>query len=143
MAYPVVGEIWTIFEATLQVQAKRLVEDIAKHQKADPKELWAKIKPMIKIGILDSDLGDPMTCTHPSNCDGAIKMRCRAPCALGFDACPRHIGLAKMSMNFEKVDRVQDCTGQAYFVDKNNIVRDRNGCARGHVKDEVMYLFEI
>jgi hypothetical protein len=145
--YPVVAEIWTLFEGTLQTQAKRLVEDIAKHHKADPKSLWAKIKPQIRIGLLDVELPDPLTtvCSHPSAlCDGgAIRLRCRAPCVLGFDACQRHVGIQNTTKTaYEKVDRVIDYEGRPYFVDSRAIAHDRDGRPRGYVKEGVLYLFE-
>ena len=147
--YPVVGEIWTLFESTLQMQAKRLVDDIAKHQNSDPKELWKKIKPQIRIGILDTELPEPLstTCSHSSaSCEGgAIRLKCRAPCVLGFDACPRHIGtpLRSSSGNYEIVDRILDFEGHTYFVDKNSIARDKNGKPRGYVLDSFINLFEV
>ena len=147
--YPVVAEIWTVFEASLQIQAKRLVEDIAKHQNSDPKELWKKIKPQLRIGLVDIELPESLqtTCSHSSGtCEGgAIRLRCRAPCVLGFDACPRHVNTARTvssSMNYQLVDRVIDSSGQNYFVDKNNIARDKNGKPRGYVLDSVITLFE-
>ncbi len=145
--YPVVSEIWTLFEGTLILQAKRLVEDIAKHQKADPKALWAKIKPQVRIGIIDIDLPEPLLtlCSHPSgSCEGgAIALRCRAPCLLGFDACQKHIGTRNTQRGtHELVDRVLDFKGGVYFVDSRAIAHDRNGRPKGYVKDEVLYLFE-
>jgi hypothetical protein len=53
--YPIVAEIWTIFEATLMVQAKRLVEEIAQHQGRESKDLWALIKPKVKIPLFDTE----------------------------------------------------------------------------------------
>ena len=146
--YPVISEIWTIFESTLQMQAKRLVEDIAKHQNSDSKELWKKVKSQIRIGLVDIELPDPLatTCSHPSgSCEGgAVRLRCRAPCTLGFDACPRHVGTVKLtsSGNYHIVDRVLDSAGHPYFVDKHGIARDKNGKPRGYVLDSVITLFE-
>ena len=149
-SYAVVGEIWSAFEGTLQVQAKRLVEDIAKFQNVDPKVLWAKIRPQIKVGILDVELDDelPTTCSHASaSCDGgAIKTRCRAPCLLGFDACPRHVNTPKQttpSNTYPMVDRILDYQGHTYYVDSHKVARDRNGRPRGVVEDNVLYLFEV
>jgi hypothetical protein len=100
--YPVVAEIWTLFEATLLTHAKRLTEDIAKRQGKDYKELWALIKPQVKIGLIDTDLGEPTFCSHYlGNREGPINLRCRAPCALGFDACPQHIHTAKVEPSAE------------------------------------------
>ena len=96
MSYPVVGEIWSALESTLLIQGKCLVEDIAKHYNSDPKTLWAKIKPQIKIEILDVELSEPSLCSHfAGNTDGAIHLRCRSPCLIGFDACSRHINISK------------------------------------------------
>lgn len=145
--YPVIAEIWSTFEGTLQIQAKRLVEDIAKNNNSDPKLLWAKIKPQIKIGLLDIDLDDelPTSCSHQSgSTEGAIRLRCRDPCVLGFDACPRHIHtpLTKTNGTYESVDRVIDFEGYQYFVDKNKIAHDRNGRPKGYVDDGTLILFE-
>jgi hypothetical protein len=145
--YPVIAELWSTFEGTLQIQAKRLVEDIAKHNNSDPKALWAKIKPQIKIGLLDVDLDDelPTSCSHPAgSTDGAIRLRCRAPCVIGFDACPRHIHTphVKSTSTYESVNRVLDHEGHQYFVDKHGIAHDRNGRPKGYVDDGVLMLFE-
>ena len=146
--YPVISEIWTLFEATLKTQAKRLVEDIAKHQKADPKTLWAKIKPQIRVGLVDIDIPDSLqtSCTYPlGNSDGAVRVRCRAPCVLGFHECQRHVGLyhSTPTTQHPKVDRVFDhYEGKTYFVDGNNIARDKDGRAKGYVEEGVIYLFE-
>jgi hypothetical protein len=146
--YPVISEIWTLFEATLQTQAKRLVEDIAKHQKADPKALWAKIKPQIRVGLVDIDIPDSLQtfCTYPlENSDGAVRLRCRAPCVLGFHECQRHVGLSRSTAtsSYQTVDRVFDeCEGKTYFVDANNIARDKDGRALGYVEESVLYAFE-
>jgi hypothetical protein len=146
--YPVVSELWTLFEGTLMTQAKKLVEDIAKHQKADPKALWAKIKTQVRVGLVDVDLPEPLitSCSHPSGgCDGgAIRLRCRAPCVIGFDTCHRHCGQPLAlghSSKYEKVDRVLDYEGKTYFVDAKGIAHDMGGRPRGHVQEGVLYLF--
>ena len=147
MNFPVVAEAWNAFETALQMQAKRLVEDIAKHQNSDFKPLWAKVKPQIRVGLLDVELPDPLPtqCNHPSNTNdgGAIKTRCRAPCLLGYDACPKHYGTQMPpESDLPKVDRILDCTGQIYFVDPDGVARDRNGRAKGIVLEGVLSLFE-
>ena len=143
-AYPVVAEVWSTFEATLLTQAKRLTEDIAKAHGKDPKELWSKIKGQVKIGLFDVDLAEPTLCSHQlHNREGAVRLRCRAPCTLGFDACPLHIHTPrKEESKYQAVSSVKDCSGQTYYVDSKNIARDRNGKPKGIVKEEVLYLFE-
>jgi hypothetical protein len=149
MQYPVVAEIWSLFESTLSIQAKKLVEDIAKHEGADPKALWAKVRPQVRVGLLNYEMPEdaPTTCSHSSGlCEGgAIRLRCRAPCMIGFDACPRHIGTVKSDPSglYELVARKLDYKGAAYFVDKNGIAHDKNGRPKGHVKEDVLYLFEV
>ena len=145
---PVIAEIWMTFESVLQMHAKRLVEDIAKFQHADPKALWAKVRKQTRVGLLDLELPDPLPvqCAHPSgtNDGGAIKTRCRAPCLLGFDACPKHTGLPLPPASpLTQVHRILDYTGQIYFVDPDGVARDRNGRARGVVQEDVLYLFEV
>jgi hypothetical protein len=144
VAYPVVAEIWSTFEATLLTQAKRLAEDIAKSHGKDPKELWAKIKGQVKIGLFDVDLAEPTLCSHQlHNREGAVRVRCRAPCTLGFDACPLHIHTPhREESKYEAVKSIKDFTGQTYYVDSKNVARDKNGKPKGLVKDEVLYLFE-
>ncbi len=147
-----IAEIWTLFEGSLQLQAKRLVEDIAKQQNADSKALWAKVKPQIKIRLLDSELEEnsPSLCSFPIGVtEGAVRLRCRAPCLLGFSACPRHCQTAQPSpigpsnsSTGPSVDRIYDSRGCSYFVDKHGIARDRNGIARGQVDEGVLMLFE-
>jgi hypothetical protein len=143
--YPVIAEIWTLFEGVLQANAKRLVEDIAKQNKADPKVLWDHIRPRIKIGLLDLDLPEdqPICCAHMSVSEGAVKMRCRAPCVLGFTACPKHVNTPLPSESEEpKVDRVLDMDGLTYFVNEHTIAMDKYGQPKGYVEDGVLTLFE-
>lgn len=143
--YPVVAEIWSLFEGVLQANAKRLVEDIAKQNKADPKALWEHIRPRIQIGLLDIDLPEdqPTTCAHMSTSDGAVKMRCRAPCILGFTACPKHTNTPLPCESDEKkVNRVLDFQGNTYFVDENHIAMDKYGQPKGYVEDGELFLFE-
>ena len=146
--YPIIAEIWSVLEATLQGQAKRLVEDIAKHQKADPKAIWAKVRPQIRVGLLDVELPDNLVtvCSHPSGTyDGsAVRCLCRAPCIIGFDSCARHVGtpVTSPSTTHENVDRVIDYMNNTYFVDNKNIAHDRTGKSRGVVREDVLYLFE-
>lgn len=146
--FPVVAEIYSTFEACLQAQAKRLVEDLAGYQKEDFKTLWAKVKPQIRVGLLDSDLDDtaPLYCSHPSGTsEGAVRQRCRAPVLLGFSACPRHVHTPtpESQSTLEKVDRILDYCGNTYFVDKHGIARDKNGRPKGFVPagEEVLYVF--
>ena len=145
--FPVIAEVWSIFENTLQIQAKKLVDDIAKREKADPKALWSLIKPQIRIGLLDMEIPESGTlCIHESATpEGAIKQRCRAPCLLGFDACTRHIHTPLPSMTDSAhpiVDRITDCHGHTYFVDVRSIARDKNGKARGHMIEGILYIYE-
>jgi hypothetical protein len=63
-SYPIVAEIWSTFEATLMVQAKRLVEDIANHQGRDSKELWTKIKKQVRAPLFDTEFSEPTLCPH-------------------------------------------------------------------------------
>jgi hypothetical protein len=144
---PVVAELWKMFETTLQTKARALVEDIAKHNKAEPTDLWKKVKAQIQINLVDIEVPDslPTSCKYPeSSCGmGAVFTRCRAPCTIGFHACPRHINLPNPSnTNHELVNRVTDCSGRVYFVDTKNIARDKNGRPKGFVEDSVLYLFE-
>jgi hypothetical protein len=149
-SYTVVGEVWSMLEASLMAQARKLTEDLAAYQKTDFKPLWAKVKPQIKVNLLDIDLPDPPTsyCSHPlSMSEGAIKLRCRAPCMLGYNACPAHINTpltqqGTQSTPYEKVDRIHDFHGRTYFVDSKGIARDRNGRPKGVVKEEVFYEFQ-
>ena len=148
MTHPVHVEIYSCLESILLTQAKRLVEDIAKHQNTDSKELWSLIKPQIKVGLLDVELPEelPHYCPHPCASEGAVKLRCRAPCLLGFSACPRHIQMPlskDKQTTYESVDRVIDFQNQVYFVDKHRIARDKNGQPVGVLDDtNVLVLFE-
>ena len=146
MSYPVVGEIWSIFENALSLQARKLVEDIAKHQGADSKVLWAKIKPQIRIGVLDLDIpeGGNTLCKHASSkTEGAVKLRCRNPCLLGFQACPSHINeKLPPKNNLEEVDRIIDFESKSYFLDSKGIARDTNGKPAGIVENDTLYLFQ-
>jgi hypothetical protein len=143
--YPVVAEVWTLFEGILQSSAKKLVEDIAKQNKGDPKVLWDIIRPRIQIGLLDIDLPDeqPSLCCHMGSSDGAVKMRCRAPCMLGFTACPKHVNTpVGGSVETPKVDRIQDFEGQTYFINQHGVAIDKYGQPKGYVEDGELFLFE-
>jgi hypothetical protein len=141
--YPIVAEIWSIFEATLMVQAKRLVEDIAQHQGRDSKELWSLIKPKIKVPLFDTDFPEPTLCSHIIGSQGtAIIQRCRSPCLLGFGTCADHSHLAKVpTSTLESVDSIKDMDGQIYYLDSNGLARDKQGRPKGIVKEDVLYLF--
>jgi len=146
MDYPVVAEIWSLFEATLLTQAKRLVEDISKHEGKDSKELWSLIKPQIRIGLFDTDIDEPKFCTFPlGNREGVVSIRCRAPCVLGFDTCHKHAHMLSPSLgsdSLEEVKAVKDSSGMTYYVDSKKVARDINGKAKGVVENDVLYLFE-
>lgn len=144
MAYPVVAEIWSTFEANLLTQAKRLTEDIAKSYGKDPKELWSQIKGQVKIGLVDIDFDEPRLCSHLlNNREGAVRLRCRAPCTLGFDACTHHIhSIHKEETKYQEVTAIKDFTGQTYYVDSAHIARDKNGKPKGIVENDVLYVFE-
>lgn len=153
MDYPVVAEIWSLFEATLLTQAKRLVEDISKHEGRDSKELWSLIKPQIRIKLFETDIDEPKFCTFPlGNREGVVSIRCRAPCVLGFDACHMHSQVQVTSLSpspsptandsLEEVKSVKDSSGITYYVDSKSVARDINGKAKGVVEDDVLYLFE-
>lgn len=150
--FPIVGEIWNNLQAILSMNAKRLTEDIARKQGVDAKELWARVKPQIRIGLLDIELPEdiPQYCSHLKGFadHGAVRMRCRAPCILGFQTCPEHAGKPDISLGASAealplVKRVFDIDNKSYFVDTQNIVRDRNGVPKGTVStDGTLLLFE-
>lgn len=144
MSYPVVAECWTIFESALLVQARKLVDDIAKHQKTDAKTLWAKVKPTIRIPLLDVDLPDQSLCIHVVQRDcSPIYQRCRAPCLIGFNECTQHINSSVTEMpGYQSVDRIVDYEGVAYFVDESSVARDSQGVAKGMVENDTLFLFE-
>ena len=146
MSFPVVAECWSIFESALLLQARRLVEDIAKHQKADVKALWAKVRPTIQIGLLDVDIPEEPLCRHLINQTDSISSvleRCRSPCLLGFKKCPTHISQEEEAIVEQhlSVDRAIDYEGSVYFVDASHIARDRLGVAKGIIEDDVLYVF--
>ncbi len=148
MNYPIHAEFYSALESILLTQAKKLVEDVAKHQNTDSKELWQRIKSQIKVGLLDAEVDDQeLYCPHPFVTDsGAVKTRCRAPCLVGFSACPRHVNqplLKDKQTTYESVDRIVDYQGSTYFIDKHRIARDKNGMPRGQMdEDDVLVLFE-
>jgi len=144
MSYPVVAECWSIFESALMIQAKKLVEDIAKKQKADPKVLWAKVRPTVKISLLDVDMPEESLCSCSVEKDNSpIYQRCRAPCLLGFNRCPMHITTSNTDDGkFLPVKRYIDYDRVPYFVDELSLARDSSGIIRGIVEDNVLYLFD-
>ena len=142
--YPVVGEIYSVFEATMMIQAKRLVEDIAKHQGRDAKELWSQIKKQTRVKLFDTEFPEPTLCPFPIGSNGtAVFQRCRQPCLLGFGTCTEHASLTykkDTSVN-EAVDTIKDMDGNVYYLDAKSIARDRLGKPKGIVKEDVLYLF--
>ena len=145
MQYPVVAEIWSLFEGTLQQNAKKLVEDIARQNHADPKELWDKVRPRIKVGLLDVDLPEDLqvSCAHMGSSEGAVRTRCRAPCVLGFSACHKHVQTPLPPLTEkEQVDRILDFEGQPYFLTKQGLAIDKFGQVKGYVEDGALTLFE-
>ncbi len=147
MSYPVIAEIYSTFEAILMANAKRLCEDIAHKQGANQTELWKIVKDKIKIGLMDVELPDPLPtyCSFPlTHSEGAVKVRCRAPCMLGFEACPEHIQKVEPHIDEtqDTVKRIYDAEGHTYFVNHDGIAVDRNGRPQGTVRDDVLYLFK-
>jgi hypothetical protein len=145
MSYPVVAECWTIFESSLLSQARALVEDIAKHQGVEWKPLWAKVRPTIKIPLLEMNIPEQPLCIHSiQREDSVVLERCRAPCLIGFERCPLHMeSKSKMNEQIEKeVDRIIDVEGNSYFVDAKLVVRDASGKVKGIVEDDVFYRFD-
>jgi len=143
MNYPVVGEIWRIFEQTLLISAKKLTEDIAKHQGADAKDLWNEVKKKVNIGIIDIELPDaPISCQY-MGAPGLIHERCRVPCLLGHSACTDHIfkEVVPSASHLRPVKRVMDYKGVQYFIDERGIAIDKEGIPRGVVEEEVLYIF--
>ena len=149
--FPIALEMWQNLEIALQNQAKKLVEDIGKKQGVDHKELWSKVKSQIRIGLLDIELPDesPSYCSHmlPFS-TGAMKMRCRSPCLLGFSSCPEHAGKSEITTSssldsYPTVTRIFDYDNKHYFLDSHGIARDRNGKVKGTVsEDGTLCLFE-
>jgi hypothetical protein len=148
MSYPVNAECWSLFEEALMSQARILVEDIAKHNRSDPKLLWAKIRPTIKIPVIEIDIPDKVLCTRTVHRDKSRMIeRCRAPCLLGFEECPSHLEYEPepspvSDATLPDIDEVVDREGNKYFTDCTSVVRDASGAVKGWLEDDVVYLFE-
>jgi|UniRef100_A0A6C0DR34 hypothetical protein len=147
MSYPIVAEIWNSFQVSLQIQSKRLVEDIAKHQGQDPKALWAKVSPLLHTPLVDVDLPDPVPtfCSYPmQHADGAIYLRCRAPCLLGFSKCHKHIHVTPPhDLSNHIVKRwIDSTTNKSYFLDASDRILDINGIPVGEHVDGDAYLWD-
>ena len=145
MSFPIINELWQSFHTVLQVQARRLVEDIAKENKADPKELWRLVSATLKTPLVDADLPDPLPVTCPallSRSEGAVRLRCRAPCVLGFSTCAQHTSYTKDAELTEPTVRrfIDTASGSVYFIHADEIVYDVNGEPRGYVKDGDVFL---
>lgn len=143
MSYPVVAECWAIFEASLMNQARALVEDIAKHQGVESKALWAKVRPTIKIPVLEIDVPEQPLCIYSIERENSVVLeRCRAPCLIGFERCPLHMNSSPCDTKGEEVDRIIDVDGVSYFVDAKCVARDAAGTVRGIVEEDVFYRLE-
>lgn len=149
MSFPVVADIWNTFEGAIKAQAKKLVEDIAKFQGVDHKELWDKVRPMIKVGLMDAELPETGLCPAPlGSVEGAIRQRCRAPCLIGFSACPSHINskISSTPGDYKQVRRIfglRENEKVAFYIDKDGNALDVNGEIQGRVKDDILYLYEV
>jgi len=142
MSYPVVAECWNIFEASILIQARKLVDDLAKHQGAEPKELWAKVRPTIKIPLIDFDIPEQPLCTLSlQKEDSCILERCNAPCLIGFERCQKHMQSVSTRLDCERVDRITDEDGTPYFLDAQSVVRNSAGIPKGLLEDGVVFLF--
>lgn len=142
--YPVVAEMWSSFEAAMMVQARRLAEDIAKKEGKDPKELWNLVKTQTKITLADIEFSEPTLCSYPIGLsNSAIYQRCKTPCVLGFSSCYSHANLAipEGRKDIDSVDPIKDCHGNVYYLDTQGIARDKNGKAKGCVKDGVLNIY--
>ena len=143
MSYPVVAECWNIYESCLFTNARNLVNDLAKHQGADPKELWAKIRPTIKIPLIDFDIPEQPLCRLSlQKAESRILEKCNAPCLIGFERCQTHMQSVGSVGNYEHVDRIEDEDGIQYFVDAQCVVRDSAGVPKGFMEDGVAYMFD-
>ncbi len=152
-SYPVNAEIYSLLETVLLTQSKKLVEDIAKFQKSDSKDLWAQIRPQIRIGLveLNPEEEPPLYCSaFAGNVEGAIRQRCRAPCLIGFSACPKHVNMPsrtdKPSTPLTQVQRFLDTADNtAYFKTPKGDLIDKNGVKRGYydTKQDTYYVFEV
>ena len=149
MSFPILSEIWMSFHLSLQIQAKRLVEDIAKQNNSDPKLLWAEVSSLLQTPIVSSDLDDPVPtlCSfYTGIAEGAIYPRCRAPCLLGFSSCVKHNGLPihPISASLDCVKRFIDSSDQkSYFIDSFGTILDKNGSPVGEVIEEEYFLWEL
>ena len=63
MSYPVVAECWNIFEACILVQARKLVDDIAKHHNTSLDELQPEY-----------DMGTKVEMEHTTEKDVAMEI---------------------------------------------------------------------
>jgi hypothetical protein len=143
MSYPVVAECWNIFEACILVQARKLVDDIAKHQGTESKELWAKVRPTIKIPLIEFDIPEQPLCTLSLQKEGSrILEKCNAPCLIGFERCQTHMQSVGTVGDYSRVDRIADEDGISYFIDAQSVVRDSAGIPKGLMEDGVVFLFE-
>ena len=146
--FPIIAEVWQTFHTVLQIQAKRLVEDIAKENKADPKELWRLVSATLKTPLVSADLPDPIPSTCPvllSKGEGAVRLRCRAPCLLGFTTCVQHCGPGPVPVQVPAEDPavrryIDTSTGSVYFISTDDIVYDINGEPRGYVTEGDVFL---
>jgi len=146
--FPIIAEVWQTFHTVLQIQAKRLVEDIAKENKADSKELWRLVSATLKTPLVGADLPDPIPSTCPillTKADGAVRLRCRAPCLLGFTTCTQHSLTSQTQDPPDPPDPpvrryIDITTGSVYFIGTDEIVYDINGEPRGYVTEGDVFL---
>ena len=143
MSYPVVAECWNIFETSLMLVARKLVDDIATRNRADPKVLWARVRSSTKIPLVDVDIPDQHSCCYSVHGNSLVIELCRAPCLLGYDRCPQHISLDDSDTKvYEDVYRIKDIEGTTYFVGKDGLARDSLGVVKGMIEEDELYLFD-
>jgi hypothetical protein len=120
-AVPVQRSLWESLEALLMNESKRLVEDIAKKLRQDPKLLWNEIRKEKMTAYM-------VDCTEPTAesflCQGflyktAVACRCRKPVVFGTTLCPEHQGWIQPTCLDRKPQlRRVELENEVYYLDE-------------------------
>lgn len=149
--FPVVAELWSLFEASLLAQSKHLVRDLAKEQGVDPKPLWDRVRREIQITAIElPEPVEPMYCMYQLR-DSSIAQKCLQPVLLGHSYCPQHCGrmspAVPLNQFLPKVQRYQNESdpGDIYFkkVGGSNILYSCDLKPKAYLHDGKAIVFHI
>lgn len=147
-AIPVQRSLWESLEALLLHESKRLVEDIAKTLRQDPKLLWNEIRKE-KMTAYMVDCSEPTAerflCTALTH-TSAVALRCRKPVIFGTSMCPEHQGwqMPPACERKPQLRRIVSEEDTVYYLDElTSFIYDKDYQRCGLKQGDKVILFEV